>query len=145
MDAHAELFQSLADPTRLRLLNLLTQTGEICVCELADALQVPQYNVSRHLQLLVQAGLLQDRRRGKWVYYGIASDLKPYQRSLLRAVEQLHEQRADFLQDENRARRRLKLRRGGVCCVGLVSRIGAAVARVRKKEGYHARAVEQGG
>jgi len=140
MDTHAELFQSLADPTRLRLLNLLAQTGEICVCELADALQVPQYNVSRHLQLLIQAGMLKDRRRGKWVYYGIASDLRPHQRSLLRAVEQLHEKREDFLQDESRARRRLKLRRDGLCCVGLVGKLGATVARARKKnkEDYHA-------
>jgi ArsR family transcriptional regulator len=135
MDAHAELFQSLADPTRLRLLNLLTQAREICVCELADALQVPQYNVSRHLQLLAQAGLLKDRRCGKWVYYRIVGDLKPYQRNVLRAVQQLHEEREDFLQDENRAKRRLKLRRNGLCCVGLVSRIGAAVARASKKEG----------
>jgi ArsR family transcriptional regulator len=134
MDAHAELFQSLADPTRLRLLNLLMQTGEICVCELVDALQVPQYNVSRHLHVLVQAGLLADCRRGKWVYYGIARNLKPYHRALLRAVEQLREEREDFLQDEKRAGRRLKLRRGGACCVGLIRRMGAALAQRNKPE-----------
>ncbi len=66
MDRDAELFQSLADPTRLRLLNILTQSGEICVCELVDALRIPQYNISRHLHILVKAGLLEGRRRGKW-------------------------------------------------------------------------------
>jgi ArsR family transcriptional regulator len=130
MDTHAELFQSLADPTRLRLLSLLMQAGEVCVCELADALELPQYNISRHLQVLVQAGLLEDRRLGKWVYYRVIGDPKPYQRSLLRAVEQLHEEREDFRQDEIRAARRLKLRRNGLCCVGLVARMGAATRRL---------------
>lgn len=144
MDTHTELFQSLADPTRLRLLNLLLQTGAICVCELVDALQIPQYNVSRHLQVLVQSGLLEDHRRGKWVYYGIAKDLKPYQRSLLRTVAQLREEREDFVQDENRAGRRLKLRRNGLCCVGLVSRIRAAIAYTSREEREHARRSPQG-
>ena len=56
MDRHAESIQVLGEPTRLRLLNLLAQTGEVCVCELVDALQLPQYNVSRHLSVLARAG-----------------------------------------------------------------------------------------
>lgn len=129
MDGDADLFQSLADPTRLRLLNLLAQVDEICVCELVDALELPQYNVSRHLQVLVHAGLLVDRRAGKWVYYRIARHLRPCQRALLRAVEQLRGEREDFRLDEGRLGRRLRLRRGGLCCIGLVSRIGAALSR----------------
>ncbi|MGD1156796.1 MAG: metalloregulator ArsR/SmtB family transcription factor [Terriglobia bacterium] len=131
MDAQVELFQALGDPTRLRLVNLLTQTGEICVCELVDALELPQYNVSRHLQILLKAGWLEDRKVGKWVYYRVARDLKPYHRSLLRAIDQLREEREDFRRDEQRASRRLKLRRGGLCCVGLVpsSEIGHAAQR----------------
>jgi ArsR family transcriptional regulator len=125
MDAQVELFQALGDPTRLRLVNLLTQTGEICVCELVDALELPQYNVSRHLQILLKAGWLEDRKVGKWVYYRLARDLKPYHRSTLRAVDQLREEREDFRGDEQRVSRRLKLRRDGVCCVGLVSSIGS--------------------
>jgi ArsR family transcriptional regulator len=123
MDAQVELFQALGDATRLRLVNLLTQTGEICVCELVDALELPQYNVSRHLQILLKAGWLEDRKVGKWVYYRMARDLKPYHRSILRAIDQLREEREDFQRDEARASRRLKLRRDGLCCVGLVSTI----------------------
>ncbi len=119
MDRDAEVFQSLAEPTRLRVLNILRQAGEVCVCELVDALQVPQYNVSRHLHVLAQAGLLDDRRCGKWIYYRIAKDLKPYQRALLRALAELRDERQDFQQDEARASRRLKLRRDGACCLGL--------------------------
>ncbi len=119
MDRDAEVFQSLAEPTRLRLLNILRQAGEVCVCELVDALQLPQYNVSRHLHVLAQAGLLEDRRCGKWIYYRIAGNLKPYQRMVLNALDALREEREDFQQDEARASRRLKLRRDGACCLGL--------------------------
>ena len=126
MDRDAEFFQSLADPTRLRLLNLLTQTDQICVCELVDALEVPQYNISRHLHVLAESGWLADRRLGKWIYYRISDKLKPYQRSVLEAVERLRDERQDFKEDEKRAGRRLKLRRGGVCCVGLVTKIREA-------------------
>jgi ArsR family transcriptional regulator, arsenate/arsenite/antimonite-responsive transcriptional repressor len=119
MDDHAEVFQCLAEPTRLRLLNILMQAGEICVCELVQALRLPQYGVSRHLQKLVGAGLLQARRQGKWIYYRINGGLRPYQRALLRAVAQLGPERKDFDEDLERASRRLKLRRDGICCVGL--------------------------
>ena len=124
MDNHAEVFQSLADPTRLRLLNVLMQTGEICVCELVHALRLPQYGVSRHLQKLVAAGLLQARRQGKWIYYRINRTLEPYQRALLRTVAQLGTERKDFSDDLERASRRLKLRRDGICCVGLAAAVG---------------------
>jgi ArsR family transcriptional regulator len=128
MDRDTEILQALGDPIRLRLLNLLMQAKEICVCELVDALQVPQYKVSRHLQVLTSAGWLEDRRRGKWVYYGISTGLKSFQHDLLRAIGRLREEREDFHRDAARAGRRLRLRRDGLCCVGLVSKIGAAAA-----------------
>ncbi len=128
MDRDAEIFQALGDPTRLRLLNLLRQTEEICGCELVDALRLPQYNISRHLQILRQAGLVSGHKRGKWVYYAISKDLQPCQRLVLRALDQMGEGREDFRRDEARAGRRLRLRRNGVCCVGLVQRIGGAKA-----------------
>jgi len=134
MDRDAQLFQSLSDPTRLRLLNLIHRAGEICVCEMVDALGVPQYNVSRHVHVLVEAGWLADRRLGKWIYYRISDKLKPYQYAVLEAVERLREERRDFQEDEKRAGRRLRLRRGGVCCVGLVRRIGAALATKSQRE-----------
>ena len=126
MDREAEIFQSLADPTRLRLLHLLMRRGEICVCELTDALGLPQYNVSRHLRVLQHAGWLDDRKQGKWVYYRIKPELPGYRQTLLEAIAALERQRHDLKQDAARARQRLKLRRGGRCCVGLVSAIGAA-------------------
>jgi ArsR family transcriptional regulator len=64
----AFLFRALADPTRLRLLNLLA-CGETCVCELSDTLRVVQPKVSRHLARLKRAGLVEVRRNGKWTHY----------------------------------------------------------------------------
>ena len=132
MDRDAETIQVLGEPTRLRLLNLLAQTGEICVCELVDALQVPQYNVSRHLHVLAGAGWVDDRRQGKWIYYRIARELRPWQQSLLASLGQLREEREDFRQDEARAGRRLELRRDGRCCVGIVSKIGKLLVRAAR-------------
>jgi len=63
------LFKGLSDPVRLRIAHLLTQRGELCVCHLTDALALPQSTVSRHLNTLRNAGLVEAERRGKWVYY----------------------------------------------------------------------------
>lgn len=128
MDRESEILQALADPTRLRLLNLLTQAVEICVCELVDALGIPQYKVSRHLSILASTGWVEDRRVGKWIYYRVSRNLRPYQMALLKALRQLRDEREDFRLDEARAARRLESRRGGVCCVGLVTKIGEAIS-----------------
>jgi ArsR family transcriptional regulator len=66
--APAQLFKTLSDPTRLRLLNLLA-CGETCVCELTGTLRVVQPKVSRHLARLKRAGLVEARRDGKWMHY----------------------------------------------------------------------------
>jgi ArsR family transcriptional regulator, arsenate/arsenite/antimonite-responsive transcriptional repressor len=127
-----EALQALADPTRLRLLNLLTQAVEICVCELVDALEMPQYKVSRHLGILASTGWVEDRRMGKWNYYRIARRLRPYQETFLKALRQMREEREDFHRDEARAARRLETRRDGLCCVGLVTKIGPATTALPK-------------
>ena len=67
----AELFKSLADETRLRLLLLLHDGREHCVCDLMHALDMPQSTVSRHLAYLKRSGWLQDRRGGVWMYYSL--------------------------------------------------------------------------
>jgi len=63
------LFKGLADPVRLRVVHLLVQKGELCVCHLTDALALPQSTISRHLNTLKNAGLVEAERRGQWVYY----------------------------------------------------------------------------
>ncbi|OGK95186.1 MAG: hypothetical protein A3E31_00335 [Candidatus Rokubacteria bacterium RIFCSPHIGHO2_12_FULL_73_22] len=66
----AGLFRALADETRLGILVRL-RDGEQCVCDLADALDAGQSRLSFHLKTLKDAGLLRDRRQGRWVYYAL--------------------------------------------------------------------------
>jgi len=68
-------FKCLADQTRLRCLLLLQQQGELCVCELIEALQESQPKISRHLAQLKKCGLLSDRKQGQWVFYRISESL----------------------------------------------------------------------
>lgn len=63
------LFKAMADDTRLKILLLLSLKGELCVCDLQQALLISQPKVSRHLAELRRHELLHDERRGKWVYY----------------------------------------------------------------------------
>lgn len=62
------LFHALSDPTRLAILQRL-RYGERCVCDLTDALDAAQSRLSFHLKVLKEAGLVADRRDGRWMYY----------------------------------------------------------------------------
>jgi ArsR family transcriptional regulator len=70
------LFRALADPTRLRLINLVA-TQEVCVCYFVEVIGVPQPKISRHLAYLRRAGIVAARREGKWMHYKLVmpSDL----------------------------------------------------------------------
>lgn len=64
------LFHALSDETRLALLDRL-KGGEQCVCELTDAMKTGQSRLSFHLKVLKDAGLVEDRREGRWMYYSL--------------------------------------------------------------------------
>ena len=109
--------KAFADPTRVRILMLL-RSGELCVCELVDALQISQSTLSTHLQVIREAALVQTRKQGKWIYYSLHPDK-------LKLVNALHGGFASSLENDPSLRRdgkqleaRLKERRNGVCCVG---------------------------
>jgi ArsR family transcriptional regulator len=68
LQSTARVFHALSDPTRLNLVALL-RGGERCVCELTEALDAGQSRLSFHLKTLKDAGLVLDRREGRWVYY----------------------------------------------------------------------------
>ena len=65
-----QLFAALADPTRLRLLNLMNGR-EVCVCYFVEILKQGQPKISRHLAYLRRAGIVEARREGKWMHYRI--------------------------------------------------------------------------
>ena len=66
-------FHALSDPTRLGIVARLTG-GERCVCDLTDALDAAQSRLSFHLKVLKDAGLISDRRDGRWVHYSLNRD-----------------------------------------------------------------------
>ena len=70
LDRAVELFHALSDATRLSILEML-RGGERCVCELQDELDAAQSRLSFHLRVLREAGLVVDRREGRWSYYSI--------------------------------------------------------------------------
>jgi len=118
MEELARLFRALADAERLRILNLLLrEKGGACVCELVDALRLPQYQVSRQLGVLRDAGLVSGEKRGAWVYYHIPSGLPALHLAALNTVRD-HADSALACDDRDRFAKRLQLRRGGVCTIG---------------------------
>lgn len=79
-----QFYKCLADDTRLRCLMLIQLEGELCVCELMEALQESQPKISRHLAQLRTCGILTDRRQGQWVYYRISESLPEWAQHVLR-------------------------------------------------------------
>ena len=113
------LFATLSDPTRLRLLRLV-QRQELCVCELMDALQMPQYKVSRHLRLMRSAGLVEASRSGRWMHYRISRKVasSSVHQELLKLLDVHLRDLPEVKRDDARLRKRLALRRAGRCVVG---------------------------
>ena len=83
------LFRALGDKTRLQMLALIRQHGELCVCDLENVMEIGQSKASRHLRYLLNAGLLNDRRATVWIYYRVADDLNAAQNAILDSAEKL--------------------------------------------------------
>ena len=69
----AQLFHALSDETRLGILEML-RGGEHCVCDLQEDLEAAQSRLSFHLRVLKEAGLVTDRKDGRWSYYSIVPE-----------------------------------------------------------------------
>jgi DNA-binding transcriptional ArsR family regulator len=78
--------KAVADPSRVRILKLL-ERGDLCVCQITAVLDLAPATVSKHLAALKTAGLLQQHRHGKWVYYRLADrEFNPYAHPFLSLV-----------------------------------------------------------
>jgi len=113
-------FSALGERGRLRLACCLLEAGEtgLCVCELVDALAEPQPNVSRDLKLLKDAGLVEERREGRWIYHRLKDPADP----ILHGIRGCLDATCccqDVQQDLRRLRARVALRENGKCVVGL--------------------------
>jgi ArsR family transcriptional regulator len=93
MQKEAALFKVLADPTRLRLAVLFAVKGEICVCMLAQALDEPDFKISRHLAIMRAAGMVEARREEQWMHYRLA---KPRNSTEIRLQECLRDCFSDY-------------------------------------------------
>jgi ArsR family transcriptional regulator len=75
IETTARLFNTLGDPTRVRIVHLLATSAEpVCVCELVEPLGLTQPTVSHHLKRLTDAGLIVREQRGVWAYYTLDED-----------------------------------------------------------------------
>ena len=107
-----DLLAAFAEPTRLRLLALM-QEGEVCVCDLVGALDLPQPTVSRHLGVLRRAGLVRSRKEGLWMWYSLAPARGKLHAKLLEALACC---RVEIPGLSDLVRRCCALRDGRSCC-----------------------------
>ena len=103
MEPDLTVFKACADATRLRLLYILCER-ELCVCELVEVLEMPQGKVSRHLALLRQAKLVDDRRDGVWIHYSLAAADTPLKRRLFAFLRATRQDRDTAVEDLRRLR-----------------------------------------
>lgn len=80
------MFDAVADATRRRILALLVDQGELCVCELTAALDDIQPKISRHLRVLKDAGVVIPRREGTWMFYRLSPSLPAWAGALLKTL-----------------------------------------------------------
>lgn len=123
MNELTTIFKALSDETRLRIIKLLEQ-GELCVCDITAALDMVQPKVSFHLSTLKEAGLIKDRKQGKWIHYSI-NDKDLFRRMLiLSACERMDDSTAKtdrnrldaFIGEKDPGGKVVKLKPQGRCC-----------------------------
>jgi ArsR family transcriptional regulator len=117
------VFKALSEETRLRIMKLL-EDGELCVCDIVAALDMIQPKVSFHLGVLKKAGLIKDRKQGKWIHYRI-DDSNMFRRFLLLSVfERVREESVkddrkrlkNFLKYKSEKSNVISLDKRTVCC-----------------------------
>ena len=85
-DVLAKGFAALADPVRLRLLNLIADSGPVCSCDLTEPLGKSQPTVSHHTRVLTEAGLIRGRKDGRWVWWQVVPEAVAALRDALAAA-----------------------------------------------------------
>ena len=112
-----QIYQCLCDPTRLRILNLLSE-GELCVCHVQKILGEPQVKVSKHLAYLRSHGMVRARRSANWMLYGLPEERSPELSANLACLQDCAREDPLFMADAERLRRlRTTLSKSSpVCC-----------------------------
>ncbi|MGQ9694010.1 MAG: ArsR/SmtB family transcription factor [Thermodesulfobacteriota bacterium] len=113
-----KIFNAFSDENRLRIIKLLAGCRtSLCVCEMVDSLNLPQYLISKQLNILKKVGLVQCERKGKWVYYSLSRQKDPIRTTLLKFIaKDLKDPK--FMEDREKLKARLSLREGDSCVIG---------------------------
>jgi ArsR family transcriptional regulator, arsenate/arsenite/antimonite-responsive transcriptional repressor len=108
--------RTFGDATRIRIVAAL-RNGELCVCELVDALDISQSTLSSHLQICREVGVVTARKESRWIYYSLSTRYAPL---IERIFSELQTVRRDeqLRRDAGRLKKRLQMREGGRCVVG---------------------------
>ena len=99
------------------MVALLKSGKELCICEIMDTLDIAQYNVSRYVKELRVAGLLEERKEGRFVFYSAVNCENDTERLLFKMLESL--QNETLKEDNKRLAKRLSLRQAGKCVIGM--------------------------
>lgn len=108
------LFRGFADPTRIRILNLLA-AGELCVCDIVSILALPQSTVSRHLAYLLRADLVAVTRAAKFTHYRLATPSGAVHKNLLNCIRTCFRGLERLDDERHRAEARIKEREREPC------------------------------
>lgn len=118
MKSEIKILKAIGEPTRLRIMRLLLVTKkEVCGCELVDSLETPQYNLTKHLDILINADLLVSRRDGRWVNYSACSSQADFINSICQSILKLNG--PIYKDDLKRFKKRLNIRKDGRCHLGI--------------------------
>ena len=99
---HSAVFASLSNATRLRCLYLAARHDEVCVCEVVDALDIPQPTISKAFKVLKEAGLVTDRRDSNWIYYRINESMPRWMSAVVDATAGDLARSGKYVEDEER-------------------------------------------
>ncbi|MFE5321643.1 ArsR/SmtB family transcription factor [Paenibacillus sp. NPDC056579] len=94
----AENLKLLGDKTRLTMLAYIKERP-LCVCDIVELMETSQPNISQHLRKLKSAGIVNETRKGQWIYYSLNIDDKPYIQEILDRIPSLKE-KIDLIKNE---------------------------------------------
>jgi len=112
MKKEIKKYKAIGEENRLRILKILLKVNtELCVCEIVDTLNKPQYTISKHLGILRNAELVEERRDGKLILY-TAKNSDPLNKKIFSSIKFVNDDKT-FKQDLKNLKKRLSLRKNG--------------------------------
>lgn len=121
--------KAVADPTRTRILKLL-EAGELCVCQIQAVLRFAPSTVSKHLSILKAAGLVDDRREGRWIYYTLTREARnPHAEAVLGVVRGALQRDSRIVEDKRLLREVSRMSLSDVTAWIPLDRVARAHAR----------------